>query len=179
MNTDKKTAMKIKWVCSHPCSFVFIRGGFLILLFISLAFPAAVVASETGNRRVPKLSDHAAGVGVTAMSRCDTNYLSALGQLESGNNDWARGKAGEVSRFQCLKSVWREATLQPLAAATNAATAERVVLAVIWNRTGQAPADLTPSDFARAWHCPNARKLNREQRDYVRRFENLCNQNNK
>ena len=27
--------------------------------------------------------------------------------IESGNNDWARGRAGEVSRYQLLPRVWR------------------------------------------------------------------------
>lgn len=36
--------------------------------------------------------------------------LVALGQFESGNNDHARGKAGEVSRYQILRPYWLEVT---------------------------------------------------------------------
>ena len=36
--------------------------------------------------------------------------LSCLGEFESGNNDYARGKAGEVSRYQIDPRVWRGAT---------------------------------------------------------------------
>ena len=101
-------------------------------------------------------------------------YLSALSQLESGNNDFAHGRHGEISRFQCLKAVWRNATAQPYAAATNAAIAATVTLAVIRARTGCDPSELTPAAFARAWHCPSANHLNHEQTDYVTRFINLC-----
>ncbi len=31
----------------------------------------------------------------------------ALGQVESGNNDFARGSQGEVSRYQILPEIWR------------------------------------------------------------------------
>ena len=33
--------------------------------------------------------------------------LDALAMLESGNNDWAVGGAGEVSRYQIRPNVWR------------------------------------------------------------------------
>ena len=33
--------------------------------------------------------------------------LSALSQIESGDNDRAVGKAGEISRYQVLKNEWR------------------------------------------------------------------------
>ena len=143
--------------------------------------PTKVVANFSG-AVIPECSGAVAAVAVSTLppvQMASVRYLWALGQLESGNNDRAQGKAGEVSRFQCLASVWRAATAQPLAAATNAVLAERVLRTVIWNRTGKSLSELTPADFARAWHCPNAKHLNREQRDYVKRFENLCNQTTK
>lgn len=100
-------------------------------------------------------------------------YLWALAQIESGGNDYAHGRHGEVSRYQCMKRTWRLATAQPYSAATNAQIAATVTLAVIRARTGQDPATLTPEAFALAWHCPNAKHLNAEQRDYVDRFTNL------
>lgn len=36
--------------------------------------------------------------------------LAALAMFESGNDDLARGKDGEVSRYQILKSVWHNHT---------------------------------------------------------------------
>lgn len=100
-------------------------------------------------------------------------YLWALGQIESGGNDFATGRNGEVGRFQCLPAVWRKATGRPLADAVNPAIASTITLAIIRTRTKRDPAELTPSQFARAWHCPSAKRLNREQRDYVKRFMNL------
>lgn len=100
-------------------------------------------------------------------------YLWALGQIESGNNDFAVGTHGERSRFQCMPDVWRKATTQPLSAATDAKVASVVTLAIIRARTGKDPAELTPEQFSKAWHCPGARRLNREQRDYIKRFKNL------
>lgn len=38
--------------------------------------------------------------------------LEALSQIESGNNDYAVGRHGEVSRYQILPSVWRRHTNQ-------------------------------------------------------------------
>ena len=41
-----------------------------------------------------------------AMSQ-DARRLAALSQIESGDNDRAVGKAGEVSRYQIMPGVWR------------------------------------------------------------------------
>ncbi|HXG49204.1 MAG TPA: hypothetical protein VNO52_16390, partial [Methylomirabilota bacterium] len=35
------------------------------------------------------------------------SLLEALSLIESGNNDRAIGRAGEVSRYQILPTVWR------------------------------------------------------------------------
>jgi hypothetical protein len=102
-----------------------------------------------------------------------THYLHALGEIESGGDDFAIGRHGEVGRFQCLPAVWRKATGRPLADAVNPAIALVVTLGIIRARTGRDPSDLTPEQFCRAWHCPSAKRLNREQRDYVNRFLNL------
>ncbi|MEI6076728.1 MAG: hypothetical protein WCS94_14190 [Verrucomicrobiota bacterium] len=128
----------------------------------ALAGAAVTVTSETGNRHVP-----------ICLTRIAASYLKALGALESGNNDLARGKAGEVGRYQCLKSVWRLEGGSQTALATDSATAAAVVVKVVRGRTGKEIAMLSPEEFARAWHCPGARRLNREQRDYVARFVNL------
>ncbi len=101
-------------------------------------------------------------------------YLHALGQIESGGDDTAHGKRGEISRYQCLKKYWHGA---PISAATNPAVAASVTLAVIRERTGKDAGELTPAQFALAWHCPaklHSGKLTKEQSDYVARFENLA-----
>lgn len=137
--------------------------------FLLVAAGTPALAQSTGDRRVPEPSGR---VGV------QTHYLAALAKLESGGNDLARGRAGEVGRFQCLEMVWREACPSyPLAAATNAATAVLVLRAVIFERTGKRFDEMPPRTFALAWHCPAkltaGARLNREQRNYVRRFERL------
>ena len=119
----------------------------------------------------------AAPVVSLAQSKADA-YLFALGQIESAGNDHAKGRAGEISRYQALKRVWREATEAPYSSATNPAVAERVVLCIIWNRLGKDINDIKPGEFAKAWHCPNAKRLNKEQRDYIKRFKNLCKKQN-
>jgi hypothetical protein len=37
----------------------------------------------------------------------DTKRLFALGMIETGNNDWMVGSAGEVSRYQLSPAVWK------------------------------------------------------------------------
>src|SRR5579871_6409501 len=37
----------------------------------------------------------------------DAKHLFALGMIETGNNDWMIGSAGEVSRYQLMPSVWK------------------------------------------------------------------------
>jgi hypothetical protein len=37
----------------------------------------------------------------------DSKRLFALGMVESGNDDWGVGKAGEVSRYQIHPAVWK------------------------------------------------------------------------
>ena len=37
----------------------------------------------------------------------DARHVFALGMIETGNNDWEIGAAGEVSRFQISPAVWK------------------------------------------------------------------------
>jgi hypothetical protein len=131
-----------------------------LAIFAAVLFTAAVAAASDIK---PEQSTRTKGVAAE---------LWALGELESGNCDGCRGQHHEVSRYQCLPSVWRTTTL-PIQWSTNTAAAAIVVLDVIFQRTKCDPAQLTPELFARAWHCPGARHLNREQRDYAARFCNL------
>jgi hypothetical protein len=43
----------------------------------------------------------------TGDSAISSRRLAALSQVETGDNDRAQGKAGEVSRFQIMPAVWR------------------------------------------------------------------------
>ena len=37
----------------------------------------------------------------------DEKRLFALGMVETGNNDWEVGAAGEISRYQINPSIWK------------------------------------------------------------------------
>jgi len=97
--------------------------------------------------------------------------LSALSMLESGDNDLAHGRSGEVSRFQMLKSVWKAHTRLPLAQATNAITAQSVAVAVMKERVAGFIArhhrEPTDAEFYKTWNprCPD---------ETAQRFANLC-----
>jgi hypothetical protein len=97
--------------------------------------------------------------------------IEALSQIESGDNDLAHGHAGEISRFQLLKSVWRAHTDLPYSAATNGITAMEVAMKIIQERTdnfiaqhGRTPTD---AEWYKMWN-PRCSKAT------AQRFQNLC-----
>lgn len=108
-------------------------------------------------------------VNVSAMDR-----FEALSQIESGDNDLARGRAGEVSRYQIMPAVWQQYTLQPLSSATNAAAAEIVAKVIMADRLPES-GKVTDRQFYLLWHCP-ARVNHPTKADAARaqRFANLC-----
>ena len=130
-----------------------------IVLQLAASTPAAVI-SETGVHLLAKPSDRAGA------------YLLALGQIDSGNDDTKPGTSGEVGRYQCCPRYWKAATSLPLSAALNPITSAAVCLAIIRQRTGRDAGELTPEQFAKAWHRPYGR-MTPELRDYIKRFENL------
>lgn len=70
----------------------------------------------------------------------------ALGMIESGNNDRARGVAGEVSRFQIHPSVWQAYTRSkayhdPQVAAQVAERHWRFLARYFHSRTDRVPTD--------------------------------------
>jgi hypothetical protein len=88
-----------------------------------------------------------------AMDRFD-----ALSMIESGNNDFARGKNAEVSRFQIRREVWLQTTNIPISQATNAAVALGVAQAIaakrcqaFESRHGRPPTDF---EFYVLWNAP-------------------------
>lgn len=62
--------------------------------------------------------------------------VSALSSVESGDNDHARGRAGEVSRYQILPSVWRQYA-RPGESPRDAQAATRVLLRIMRDRVGR------------------------------------------
>ncbi len=106
--------------------------------------------------------------------------LAALSMLESGNNDRAIGKAGEVSRFQVMRREWRSVTNST--AYTDSGTARAVVLAIMDRRIRQFEAahGRLPTDFEYygLWNAPSQvlrGRVSRVVAERCRRFENLCN----
>jgi hypothetical protein len=109
------------------------------------------------------------------------NRFEALSQLETGNNDFAHGSSSEVSRFQITLANWNLYAhgLDP----ANPFTALKVAQAIMRDRTshffkthGRDPTDY---EWAILFHCPSRlRHPNREEREYARRFENLCTKRN-
>jgi hypothetical protein len=96
--------------------------------------------------------------------------LSALSMLETGNNDRALGRKGEVSRFQILPAEWRRyGTGDP----HNPAGAARAVQRIMAARC-RAPS-VTNFDFYVLWNAPaQAGHPSSVVRERAQRFANLC-----
>jgi hypothetical protein len=80
----------------------------------------------------------------------------ALGMVESGNNDRAVGRAGEISRYQIKKSVWRKYSASPKYADKDHAwqVAERVFSTLV--REFQLSTSRKPDPFELyvLWNAP-------------------------
>ena len=103
-------------------------------------------------------------------------YFRALSMFETGDNDQARGREGERSRYQITRAVWQRSTALPFSDATNAVLALAVAESIMFDRTGGKA--VSASEFARLWHCPHRQHLRRRERDYIARFCNLVNKLN-
>ena len=106
----------------------------------------------------------------------DAARWQALSLIESGNQDAARGRAGEVSRWQLLRSEWRRATNAPVILATNTATSMAVCDAVMAKRVGRfvLASHRQPNDreWSLLWHCPaHVDHPRKDEREYADRFE--------
>ncbi|HYG24624.1 MAG TPA: hypothetical protein VEH04_17755 [Verrucomicrobiae bacterium] len=108
-----------------------------------------------------------------------TERLAALSMLETGNNDRAIGRAGEVSRYQVLRREWRSVTNS--VAYTDSETARHVVLAIMQKRVKafQAAYGRLPNDFEYygLWNAPSQvlrGRVSRVVAERCRRFANLC-----
>ncbi|MDB6035487.1 MAG: hypothetical protein JWM16_5825 [Verrucomicrobiales bacterium] len=99
--------------------------------------------------------------------------------LESGDNDRAIGKAGEISRFQILKEEWRSVT--PSRRYTDPSLA-KVVAEELMKRRVTAFSQVyrrEPSDyeFYVLWNAPGQvlnRQVTRTVAERAKRFRNLC-----
>ena len=121
---------------------------------------------------------------------CGFNVLasdrwSALAAIESGGNDHAVGRAGEVSRYQIKPIEWRRASSAPLSRATVSATALAVARRILDVRCAEFAARFhrAPTDFEFyvLWNAPNQLLLGRTGtvstivRERAERFVNLVN----
>ena len=86
------------------------------------------------------------GLAFTASGWAGLSRLEAIGMIESGNNDRAVGRAGEVSRYQIKPSVWQQYSRTPAYrnVTVSAQVAEKYLASLEANfraRTGRAPGD--------------------------------------
>ena len=105
--------------------------------------------------------------------------LSALSQIESGDNDQAVGKAGEISRYQVLKNEWRSVT--PSTNYRDPSAARQVVQVLLQRRLARfeqiyrrPPTDF---EFYALWNAPAQvyqRRISPTVAERARRFSNLC-----
>lgn len=106
--------------------------------------------------------------------------LSALSMLETGNNDRMVGGAGEISRYQILKSEWRSVTKSTRW--TDPQVAKAVTLRLIDRRVKQFRAKYhrDPSDFEFyvLWNAPAhvlvRGKVSKVVAERAQRYANLC-----
>ena len=82
---------------------------------------------------------------------------AALSQLESGDDDWARGAAGEVSRYQVRPEIWQQyaaANMSWLVPADAMQVAQRIMkerCAEFEHAFGKQPTDF---EFYILWNAP-------------------------
>ncbi|HXT13070.1 MAG TPA: hypothetical protein VN873_16030 [Candidatus Angelobacter sp.] len=105
--------------------------------------------------------------------------LSALSMLETGNDDYAVGSAGEISRFQVKKAEWK--TVTNSANYTDSETARKVMMQLMEKRIhafqehfGRQPTDF---EFYALWNAPAqvfAGKISHKVAERCQRFANLC-----
>jgi len=101
----------------------------------------------------------------------DGTVLEALAMVESGGNDRAVGRAGEVSRYQIMPRLWRQAVRgRPARVASDAATARQVATTLLEGRLARFKSATTREPTAREvyalWNAPGL--LEREGWRYER-----------
>lgn len=108
--------------------------------------------------------------------------LATLGETESNNRDTAKGRSGEISRYQIMPSVWIKYAPSPLkqADATNPIKSKTVATSIILDRCARFKLlkgrDPTPFELYALWHRPAEAYSGRYKpatRTRSQRFENL------
>lgn len=118
--------------------------------------------------------------------------LAALSQIESGDNDNAIGRSGEVTRYQIMPALWfsgigknRNAITGRFISPTNKQMADIAAVALMmdrenrfWNINHRVPTDF---EWYLLWHRPaiylsKNRPARSREIDRAQRFANLCQQ---
>jgi hypothetical protein len=105
--------------------------------------------------------------------------LTALSMIETGHNDRMVGKAGEISRYQIRKSVWRRVTRSTHY--TDPRLATRVAARIIKDRVerfkGVYGREPNHFEFYALWNAPTQilhGRISRRVAERCQRFANLC-----
>ena len=108
--------------------------------------------------------------------------MSALSMIETGNDDKMVGRAGEISRYQVLKSEWQSVTSSTRY--TDPEVARQVALRLLEQRVQKFEATYkrSPTDFEfyGLWNAPGQvlnRRVSRVVAERCERFANLCGWN--
>ena len=108
--------------------------------------------------------------------------MSALSMLETGDDDSMVGRAGEISRYQVMKSEWK--TVTPSRNYTNPELARQVALKLLDQRVQRFETihQRIPTDFEfyALWNAPTQAltgKISRVVAERCQRFANLCGPN--
>jgi len=105
--------------------------------------------------------------------------MSALSMIETGNDDKMVGRAGEISRYQVLKSEWRSVTSSTRY--TDPEVARQVALQLLDQRVQKFETlyKRPPTDFEfyALWNAPGQMltgKVSRVVAERCQRYANLC-----
>lgn len=100
----------------------------------------------------------ALALAVLAQSAFAMDRFAALSMIESGNDDFAHGPLGEVSRFQIQRAIWCQITNAPISQASDPKVAETVARSLAGSRCkeferlhGRPPTDV---EFYILWNAP-------------------------
>jgi len=105
--------------------------------------------------------------------------LTALSNIETGNNDAMVGRAGEISRYQVLKAEWRSVTSST--SYRDPEIARLVTLKLLEQRVDRFKSryNRNPNDFEfyALWNAPTQAltgRISRTVAERCQRFANLC-----
>ena len=109
--------------------------------------------------------------------------MTALSMLETGDDDAMVGRAGEISRYQVMKSEWKSVT--PSRNYTDPNLAKQVALKILDQRLQRFESiykrPATDFEFYALWNAPGQAlngRISRVVAERSQRFANLCSWNN-